>query len=181
MFSIFKSDDAESERKRAQEAYEKVVSLRADSRDARSLRVRMGLMCRAHLDKTFIAGAEQTATHQEVSALAIAQGKERPPPPKHTLFQKVPGKGKEILVYLPEQYVEQAFSLGARYQKTEINARQAIDLMQAIADQICIHELQMDTPFQALQFLRDEIAGSDPIPDEGDGAEPREPSPPEQT
>ncbi len=61
MLSIFNRNNPADEMKRAVAAFEKVVSLDSDTREARSLRMRMGMLCRAHLDKTFVAGAEQTA------------------------------------------------------------------------------------------------------------------------
>ena len=60
MFNLFNRNNPADEMKRAVAAYEKVTSIESDSREARSLRMRMGMLCRAHLDKTFIAGAEQT-------------------------------------------------------------------------------------------------------------------------
>lgn len=157
MFSMFQ-DRVETEKRRAREAFEKVTSTRSDSAQSRSARLRMGLLCRAHLDKTFVAGAQQTASYQELAALAIAQGKERPPAPKPGLFQKVMAGKREVFVYLPEAYVEEAYGLGARYQKTEITAIQAIERMQALADQIFLVDLQLEEPFKVLQFLRDEVA-----------------------
>jgi hypothetical protein len=157
MFSMFQ-DRVESEKRRAREAFDAVCSTRSDSSQARSARLRMGLLCRAHLDKTFVAGAQQTASHQELVALAVAQGKERPPPPKPGLFQKVMTGKREVFVYLPEDYVEEAYGLGARYQRTEINALQAIERMQALADQIFLVDLRLEEPFKVLQFLRDELA-----------------------
>lgn len=60
MFSnLFNRSSPQEEMKRAKAAYEKVVSLTVDSREARSMRLGMSLLCRAHLDKTFIAGAEK--------------------------------------------------------------------------------------------------------------------------
>lgn len=159
MFSLF-SNQPEEEKKRAQAAYEKVVSLRGDTREARSARIRMGLLCRAHLDKTFVAGAEQTASYLELVALAIARGKEKPTPPEPTPFQKVATASSEVYAYLPEEFTEEAFALGARYQRTDITAQQAIDYMQALADRLFLYELRLEEPFQVLQFLRDEMTGS---------------------
>jgi hypothetical protein len=68
MFNLFNRNNPADEMKRAIAAYEKVTSIESDSREARSLRMRMGMLCRAHLDKTFIAGAEQTAAWQELAA-----------------------------------------------------------------------------------------------------------------
>lgn len=179
MFTLFQ-DSVEVEKRRAKEAFEKVASTRSDSMQSRSARLRLGLLCRAHLDKTFVAGAQQTASHQELVAMAIMHGKERPPAPKHQLFQKVLAGKREVFVYLPEEYVEEAFGVGARYQKTEISARQAVDQMQALADQIFLVELQLEEPFQVLQFLRDELPPDEPSsePTEEGGAPGESTSPP---
>ena len=86
MFSIFTSKPVVEDKKgMAREAYEKVASLRSDSREARSARLRMGLLCRAHIDKTFIDGAEQMADWQELANAAVARGQELPPAPEADL------------------------------------------------------------------------------------------------
>ena len=54
MFTLFQ-DSVEVEKRRAKEAFEKVASTRSDSMQSRSARLRLGLLCRAHLDKTFVA------------------------------------------------------------------------------------------------------------------------------
>jgi hypothetical protein len=107
-----------------------------------------------------VTGAEQTASWQELAAVAIANGKEKPPPPEPSLFQKIKSGDNEIFVYLPEEYANEAYALGGKYQRAEIPAHQAIEAMQGLANQICMFELKLDEPFQVLQFLRDELAGS---------------------
>lgn len=169
MFSFLKDKGPEEERKRARAAFERVVGLRSDSREARSARIRMGLLCRAHLDKTFIAGAELTAAHQELAAAAARSGKEAPELPRPSEFQKVRSGDRDLFVYLPEEYAEPAFMLGARYQRAEISPRQAIEAMQSLADRICLYELRLDEPFQALQFLREELSAQDSSAGEDSG------------
>lgn len=164
MFSIFSPKNLDDEMKSAQALFEKVIASKSDSRDARSLRVRMGLLCRAHLDKSFVVGAEQMASWQELAALAIANGKEKPPLPEPSVFQKIKASEQDIYVYLPEEYAHEAHFLGRRYQSAEIPALQAIDTMQGLANQICLYELRLAEPFQVLQFLRDELTQS---PDNG--------------
>ena len=146
--------------KKAQALFEKVTSSKSDSRDARSMRIRLALLCRAHLDKSFVAGAEQMASWQELAGLAIANGKEKPPQPEPSVFQKIKAGEDDIYVYLPEEYAHEAYFLGARYQRAEIPALQAIDTMQGLANQICMYELRLSEPFQVLQFLRDELGQS---------------------
>ena len=162
MFSnLFNRSSPQEDMKRAKAAYEKVVSLTVDSREARSMRLGMSLLCRAHLDKTFIAGAEKTADWQQISAFAAAKGEPPPEMPPASRFQKVKSGKGEVYVYLPEQYVNQAFSLGGRYQTMQITAEQAVEAMQSIANHISNYELGLDKPFQALAFLRAELsAGS---------------------
>jgi hypothetical protein len=160
IFSIFTTKNPDDEMRKAQALFEKIISTQSDSREVRSLRVRMGLLCRAHLDKSFVNGAEQMASWQELAALAMANGKEKPPLPEPSVFQKIKAGESEIYVYLPEEYAHEAFSLGARYQRAEISALQAIQTMQGLANQICHYELKLSEPFQVVQFLRDELAQS---------------------
>jgi hypothetical protein len=107
-----------------------------------------------------VTGAELTASWQELAALAIANGKDKPPMPEPSVFQKIKAGENEIYVYLPEEYAHEAFNLGARYQRAEIPAPQAIETMQGLANQICLYELRLEEPFQVLQFLRDELGQS---------------------
>lgn len=180
MFSnLFNRSSPQEDMKRAKAAYEKVVSLTVDSREARSMRLGMSLLCRAHLDKTFIAGAEKTADWQQISAFAAAKGNPVPEMPPPSRFQKVKSGKGEVFVYLPEQYVNQAFSLGGRYQTVQITAEQAVEAMQAIANHISHYELGLEKPFQALGFLRAELAADagEAVDDlEDEDQEPQEPA-----
>ena len=120
----------------------------------------MALLCKAHMDKSFVAGAEQRATWQASIEWAIANGKKKPPQPEPSLFQKIKAGENDVYVYLPEEYAHEAYFLGARYQRAEIPALTAIETMQGLADQLCLYELRLSEPFQVLQFLRDELSQS---------------------
>ena len=171
MFSFFSRSKPADEMQRAVAAYEKVVSLGSDSRDARSLRLRMGLICRAHLDKTFVAGAEQTAAWQELARVALIAGKPLPEVPVPSKFQQISTGDTEICAYLPEEYVVEAFALGSRYQKMDISAPKAIDAMQALANQLSRYELRLPEPFQVLDFLRQELAAEAALQESLDNAD----------
>ena len=160
LFSIFSSKNPDDEMRKAQALFEKIISTQSDSRETRNIRVRMGLLCRAHLDKSFVTGAEQMASWQELAALAIAKGKEKPPLPEPSVFQKIKAGENDMYVYLPEEYAHETFFLGGRYQRAEIPALKAIETMQGLANQLCYYELKLPEPFQVLQFLRDELAQS---------------------
>ena len=157
MFNLFKKPE-EDERTRAVATYEKATSLTSDGHEARSLRLRLGMLCRAHLDKTFVAGAQQMESYELACALAIQQAKPPPDPPEAPLFQKVKSSTGEVQVYLPKEYADEAFAIGMLYQKTELNAEQAIAAAQRLADRISYDALQLTSAFVALQFLRDELA-----------------------
>ncbi|MEY4654000.1 MAG: hypothetical protein RI884_2581 [Pseudomonadota bacterium] len=157
MFKIFKKPE-DDERARAVAAYEKAVSLTSDGHEARSLRLRMSMLCRAHLDKTFVAGAQAMEAYEAACMVAIQQAKPQPDPPQAALFQSVKSTAGEVQVYLPQEYADEAFAIGMLYQKTELSAEQAIEAAQRLADRIAYDALKLTAPFTALQFLRDELA-----------------------
>lgn len=159
MFSkLFQDDSEPAQKERAKLAFEKITSLKKDGgRDARSARIRMVLLCRAHLDKSFVDGAEKTVAYDQLAMQAIVAGQDKPPPPQANEYQQVSAvSGDKVWVYLPQEYADLAFSLGASYQRTDLSAEEAIDAMQALADQIFSLELGIHDPFLVLQFLRDE-------------------------
>lgn len=170
MLNFFSKNTPADEMKRAMAAYEKVVSLETDSRDARSMRMRMGLLCCAHLDKTFIAGAEQTAVWQDAVGKATAVGKPAPELPKASRFQKIRVGEADVYAFLPEDVAVEAFGIGARYQRAELPAQKAIEAMQGLANQISYYDLRLQEPFQVLNFLRKELADEAALQEPADGA-----------
>ncbi len=168
MFKIFKKP-AEDDRTRAVAAYEKVASLTTESHEGHSLRLRMSMLCRAHLDKTFVAGAQQAEAYDMACMVAVRDGKTKPEPPAAPLFQKVKSTSGDVMVYLPKEFAQEAFQIGMLYQRTELSAEQAISAGQRLADRISYDALKLTTAFTALQFLRDELAAE--AEEEGEGGE----------
>jgi hypothetical protein len=166
MFSIFGSKSHEDAKSRARDAFEKIASVKTDSREARSARLRMGLLCRGHIDKTFIDGAEKTAAWQELAKGAIVRGTPAPAAPAPSTYQTLSTASGEVTVYLPEEIVQEVFHLGARYQKAELSGQDAINAVQVIADQLFRYELHMGDSFDVLQFLRAEVNPGDSQPAE---------------
>jgi hypothetical protein len=122
----------------------------------RRIRSRVALRCKALLDKTFVDGAQRTERHEQAVIVAINNGKPQPEAPKARPFGTVPAFDHEVMAFIPQEFADRAFDLGRRYQRVEIDAKQAIDYMQAVADELCA-TLQVDPPFEALRFLRDEL------------------------
>ena len=167
---LFGSADKEAMVKAKQE-YETAINAKDDSRETRTMKVRMGLRCRAVLDKTFIEGAERTAEHAEAAMLAVANDEEKPKAPAPKAFQPIKSVNGEILAYLPLEFAEEVFKIGAAYQMEEVSPEQAIELCQAVAEKIS-EALELDQPFEALGFLKEQLAEEDGEEnDEDDGPE----------
>jgi hypothetical protein len=159
MFHFFQKETPEQLKAQAKANYEKVAALKSSSRESASVRVRIALLAKAHLDSAFVEGAERFGTWQELCMLAVARGEEKPEPPTPSYFHRVRTQGNEHYTYtwIPEELSEDVFNIGARYQTVQIDAHQAIAMVQRIADEICQKDLKLDAPFKALQFLRDEL------------------------
>jgi len=142
---------------KAKQEYEKACKSTGDTRPEVAARIRVGLRCRAVLHKTFIEGAEKTADYTERSMLALASGDEKPKPPAATSFQTIKTVNGEILAYIPLEYAEEVFKIGAAFQLEEVSAEQAIELAQVVADKIS-EDIHLEPPIQALGFLREELA-----------------------
>ena len=108
--------------------------------------------------------------------MAIAAGKPVPDLPVPSKFQKIRAGESDVYAYLPEEYVTEAFGIGARYQKMELPAPKAIEAMQALANQISYYDLRLQEPFQVLGFLRDELAAEEGLQAKSDGSQSDAPS-----
>lgn len=162
MFSLFKGpESAEVLKKRAKQAYEKVIDLTADTFEANRMRRGMALLCCAHLDKTFIAGAERMADWQQMAAFAVAKNEPPPPLPKADNYQKIRSGKADIWAYLPSEYSDSAFLFGAKYQRTELTSEQAIQAMQQLADNLCLSDIGLGFEIVVLKFLRQELSASE--------------------
>ena len=62
---IFNKTDQNELESKSKKEYEKATELDGDTREIRSYKIRIALRARAHLDKTFIEGAEKMAKHSE--------------------------------------------------------------------------------------------------------------------
>jgi hypothetical protein len=164
-------DAKKEEMIKAKQDYEKTCAETGDGRAEVSARIRMGLRCRAVLDKTFIDGAEKTADFTEKSMIAIASGDEKPAAPIPSSFQTIKSVNGEIIGYIPFAFAEEVFKIGAAYQNEEVSAEQSIELCQSIADKIS-EELKLEPPFQALGFMREDMSEGGEGEGEPDGQSP---------
>lgn len=152
--------------RQAKEEYIKAATLSSDSREVRSYKIRMGIRCRANLDKVFVEGARKTEIFQEKCMAAVAKGAEKPEPPKASPFQVVKTINGQTYTYVPEEFAQAVFDLGAMYQTMQIDAYKAITLAQETAAKVSL-DIGLDEPFITLQFLRDELSDSEENDNEG--------------
>jgi hypothetical protein len=165
MLSFLETYNTKALKNRSKKEFEKVVNLVGDGRTERSLRVRMGLLARAHVDKTFIDGAQKTALHQDATMAALAAGESPPEKPQRTLYQLIKTSGGHaVWAYQPEEYVQEVFQVGVRYQRMDITAHTAIGITQNLLDRIFRFEFKLNESLESLQFLRQQTepnAGDD--------------------
>jgi hypothetical protein len=160
-----KRDEA---RNTAKAEYEEALNADVTSRAGRALVVRAGARAKAHIDKTFISGADKAVAYDTARALAISRGEDRPEPPRAEPYQTIKSVKGDLVVFLPSHFAEKVFRAGMQYQLVEITAEQAVEVVQEVAD-IVSRELQLEQPFVALEFLRAELekeAAEQGAPDE---------------
>jgi len=149
-----KRDEA---RATAKAEYEEALNADVATRAGRAIVVRAGARAKAHLDKTFISGAEKADAYDTARALAIARGEDAPERPHADMYQTIKSIKGDLLVFMPVHFAEKVFRAGMQYQLTEITAQDAVEIAQDVADMVS-RELQLDQAFVALEFLREELA-----------------------
>ena len=158
MLNFFRKNTIQDLQEQARVNFEKAQANSSDSPESSAMRLRMSALCKAHIDKTFIEGAELTSKWQEACELSFAQLKDKPSPPSPKMFQlvKMAHSENKIWTWIPEEYTLEIFALGAKYQTMSISAQQAIEQTQLIADKICKNHLGLNSAFDALESLRDQ-------------------------
>ncbi|MFZ9082534.1 MAG: hypothetical protein ACO326_08360 [Burkholderiaceae bacterium] len=177
MFSIF-FDQSEKQLEKARSDFEYARDLEGDSREKRAVRVRMAMRCKLVLDKIFIEAAQMEAVFQEESMIAAAAGEAAPQKLEETAkesicYQVIKSLNGLVISYVPQPYAGEMADLGVKFEKGIINARQAIELSQKIADRLA-DELKMDLyliqPIEPLSFMREKLDELDAMRQGSSGA-----------
>ena len=122
----------------------------------RAFKMKIAHRTRAHIDLTFIEGAQKLGKFHQANLTAIAKQLEGPDKPSHTPFQKIKTLDSEVVAYLPNFEAQQIFDLGGKYQTAQISVSEALTSVQSIADNI-FHDFDISVSLSTLGFLRDEI------------------------
>ena len=122
----------------------------------RAFKMKIAHRTRAHIDLTFIEGAQKLGKFHQANLTAIAKQLEGPDKPSYTPFQKIKTLDSEVTAYLPNFEAQQIFDLGGKYQTAQISVSEALTAVQSIADSI-FHNFDISVSLSTLGFLRDEI------------------------
>ena len=157
---LFKGIKQTKERQKAKSFYDSSSSLPPASRETRKLRSVLGNRLTAFIDLTFIDGARRTQAYIEAAEAALAQGKSAPEKPTVPCYREVKTVGGAVWVYLPQNYCDQFFNLGSKYQQSAITPAAVLEVSSALAQEIS-ESLLLDHPITPLQFLANDNASSD--------------------
>ena len=122
----------------------------------RAFKMKIAHRTRAHIDLTFIEGAQKLGKYHQANLTAIAKQLEGPEKPSYTPFQKIKTLDSEVTAYLPNFEAQQIFDLGGKYQTAQISVSEALTAAQSIADSI-FHNFDISVSLSTLGFLHDEI------------------------
>ena len=163
MFSMF-FDQSEKQLAKAKSEFEYARDLQGDSREKRAVRVRTAMRCKLVLDKIFIEAAQMEAVFQEESMIAAAAGentqKLEETAKESICYQVVKSLNGHAIGYVPQPYDGEMAELGAQFEKSIVNSRQAIEVAEKIGDRLA-DELKMDLyliqPIEPLSFMREKL------------------------
>ena len=157
---LFKGMKQTKERQKAKAFYDRSATLPPGSRETRKLRSVLGNRVTAFIDLTFIDGAKRTEAYLAAAQAALAQGKSAPEKPEAACYREVKTVGGAVWVYLPQNYSDQFFELGSKYQQSAITPAAVLELSSTLAQEIS-ESLMLDHPIVPLQFLANDNASED--------------------
>ena len=156
---LFEGMKKTKERQKAKSFYDRSASLPPTSRETRKLRSVLGNRTTAFIDLTFIDGAKRTQAYIEATQIALAQGKPAPEKPAIPCYREVKTVGGSVWVYLPQNYCDQFFMLGSKYQQSAITPAAVLEISYTLAQEIS-ESLLLDHPITPLRFLANDLASS---------------------
>ncbi|OUV99799.1 MAG: hypothetical protein CBD16_07525 [Betaproteobacteria bacterium TMED156] len=154
-----KDKNLQSFQVQAKKDFDLACNFDEDTRERKSIRIKIALRCRAVIDKTFVEGAEKFAKYKTDKLKAIWDQNKLPPEPEASSFQTINSMNGEIIGYIPKEYANQIFKIAGDYQNEEITIQSAIRQTQFIADEIS-SRLSLEESFKTLNFLREEFKSS---------------------
>ena len=148
-------------RANAQADFLRCKELDASDRYNRMFVSRIAMRAKGNLDKIFVQGARAEEKRQQDLAKAVKEGKKGfPQREKHDGYNSLKGTTGIVLSWVPEEYANTMFNLGADYQIQEKSARQCIAAADQLAEKLMI-ELQTLQKIELLNLIRLAITTAD--------------------
>ena len=148
-------------RANAQADFLRCKQLDASDRYNRMFVARIAMRAKGNLDKIFVQGARAEEKRQQDLARSMKDGKKGfPQREKHDGYNSLKGTTGVVLSWVPEEYANTMFNLGADYQIQEKSARQCIAAADQLAEKI-MAELQTLQKIELLNLLRLAITTAD--------------------
>ena len=137
------------------------TELGASDRYNRMFVSRIAMRAKGNLDKIFVQGAKAEEKRQEELAIAVKEAKKNFPGRKqHDGYNTLRGTTGVVLSWVPEEYANAMYNLGADYQIQEKSARECIAAADQLAERMK-QELQTLQKIELLNLLRLAIPTSD--------------------
>ena len=146
---------SESEIEQAKIEFDAACSETHEDKKSRANRIKIGLRCRAVIDKIFVEGAKEFEIYHERKLQAIWEDKPAPAEPNPNNFQIIKSTQGDVVGYIPLECAKAVYDIASDFQKKDISKEHAINMTQIVADNIC-SMLSLETSFNVLDFLRDE-------------------------
>ena len=141
-------------RANAQADFLRCKELSASDRYNRMFVSRIATRAKTNLDKIFVQGAKSEEKRQQDLAKAVKEGKKTfPQRKKHDGFNSLKGTTGIVISWVPEDYANEMYNLGADYQIQEKNAHECIEAAKKLGEKLR-EELQTLQPIELLNFLR---------------------------
>ena len=148
-------------RANAQADFLRCKQLDSSDRYNRMFVSRIAMRAKGNLDKIFVQGARAEERRQQDLARTMKDGKKGfPQREKHDGYNSLKGTTGVVLSWVPEEYANTMFNLGADYQIQEKSARQCIAAADQLAEKI-MAELQTLQKIELLNLLRLAITTAD--------------------
>ena len=148
-------------RANAQSDFLRCKELGASDRYNRMFVSRIAMRAKGNLDKIFVQGAKAEEKRQGELAIAVKEGKKNfPRRENHDGYNTLRGTTGVVLSWVPEEYANEMYNLGADYQIKEKSARECIEAADQLAEKLT-QELQTQQKIELLNLLRLAIPTSD--------------------
>lgn len=130
---------------------------------------RIAMRSKTNLDKIFVQGAKAEEKRQQAIVEAIKKGKKTfPQREKHDGFNSLKGTTGIVLSWVPEDYANAMYNLGADYQVQEKNLHECVDAANKLGEKLRA-ELGTLQSIELLSFLNPNTSGGHTVNETQEG------------